>query len=600
MNSITGMTKVFTGLLICGFTALSAMTSLRAEDAVTVKEPNAVCPNDEFEVEWTGPDGPGDLIMISNLDDPPGVETWDFAETSEGNPVTLTAPNQPGHYKKRYFEAGPQSILEEGDLEVIPCGTTACNLPDYPPDEYAVVVHAVQSSSGTQYHQPGGFSLKDLCAGVEAVVPMISGIITRAEAPLGLPTTAIQANINDQIENARKAICDMEGEGPSSNWATFVYSHCRLAGQTAAHSMDIHVPPGMGDGTMMIADHAEQQVIKGTLKRNLNLAYQGTGTGWSSDIQMKQVGAGSKLGYETVGYEFEYQMGMGIPGLGEMTTSDLETMDPNIQSPQFLGNFASVDISGTAWLAQCIPGIDIVQSYHNKLTRELQPYDGSLGAFGGIVQNQVAMLEHGMPLDITSNTTGKVAGMPMMSSTDRNVVVGFDLIEMPDGWCSQSLMPADYEVIDIDQQVNQTLTDAGMSAPDAQGTAEMNQAMEQMNQALEQLTPEQRKMMEQFGLGSMMQQANPAGQPAAAPAGSAGGATSRSGPSSADLTTDNLTQSVQNHLQALGYSVGNTNGELTTETVIAISQFQAENGMEVTGEVTPQLLGILGAKVDSR
>jgi hypothetical protein len=85
-----------------------------------------------------------------------------------------------------------------------------------------------------------------------------------------------------------------------------------------------------------------------------------------------------------------------------------------------------------------------------------------------------------------------------------------------------------------------------------------------------------------------------------APAAAAGGATSRSGPSSADLTTDNLTQSVQNHLQALGYSVGNTHGDLDTNTVIAISQFQAENGMEATGEVSPQLLGILGARVDSR
>jgi hypothetical protein len=86
----------------------------------------------------------------------------------------------------------------------------------------------------------------------------------------------------------------------------------------------------------------------------------------------------------------------------------------------------------------------------------------------------------------------------------------------------------------------------------------------------------------------------------AAPAASAGAASPRSGPSSAELTTDDLTQSVQNHLQALGYPVGNTHGDLDTETVIAISQFQAENGMQATGEVTPQLLGILGARVDSR
>jgi peptidoglycan hydrolase-like protein with peptidoglycan-binding domain len=71
-------------------------------------------------------------------------------------------------------------------------------------------------------------------------------------------------------------------------------------------------------------------------------------------------------------------------------------------------------------------------------------------------------------------------------------------------------------------------------------------------------------------------------------------------PSSADLTTGDLTQSVQQHLKALGYDPGNTDGDLSTDTVIAISQFQAEKGLQVTGEVTPQLLGILGAEVDAR
>lgn len=88
--------------------------------------------------------------------------------------------------------------------------------------------------------------------------------------------------------------------------------------------------------------------------------------------------------------------------------------------------------------------------------------------------------------------------------------------------------------------------------------------------------------------------------PGAPAAPAAGGTSARSAPSSADLTSDNLTQSVQKHLQALGYSVGNTQGDLDTDTVIAISQFQAENGMEATGEVSPQLLGVLGARVDSR
>lgn len=88
--------------------------------------------------------------------------------------------------------------------------------------------------------------------------------------------------------------------------------------------------------------------------------------------------------------------------------------------------------------------------------------------------------------------------------------------------------------------------------------------------------------------------------PAAAPSQPAAPASSApSGPSSSELTTDNLTQSVQLHLQYLGIDPGNTSGELSVDTQIAISEFQASKGMAVTGEVSPQLLGVLSAEVDS-
>jgi hypothetical protein len=60
----------------------------------------------------------------------------------------------------------------------------------------------------------------------------------------------------------------------------------------------------------------------------------------------------------------------------------------------------------------------------------------------------------------------------------------------------------------------------------------------------------------------------------------------------------NLTQAVQWNLKSLGYDPGNTDGEASVQTSIAISQFQAEKGLEVTGEVTPQLAGILEAEVE--
>jgi hypothetical protein len=62
---------------------------------------------------------------------------------------------------------------------------------------------------------------------------------------------------------------------------------------------------------------------------------------------------------------------------------------------------------------------------------------------------------------------------------------------------------------------------------------------------------------------------------------------------------DELTLTVEKDLAALGYNTGAVDGEETMETVIAISKFQAENNIEVTGEVTPQLAGILSARASN-
>jgi len=59
------------------------------------------------------------------------------------------------------------------------------------------------------------------------------------------------------------------------------------------------------------------------------------------------------------------------------------------------------------------------------------------------------------------------------------------------------------------------------------------------------------------------------------------GSTEASGPWSADLTKDSMVQSVQLHLEALGINPGNTNGDNSLDTQIAVSQFQARKGMPV-------------------
>lgn len=62
--------------------------------------------------------------------------------------------------------------------------------------------------------------------------------------------------------------------------------------------------------------------------------------------------------------------------------------------------------------------------------------------------------------------------------------------------------------------------------------------------------------------------------------------------SSADK--DSVTLMIQEDLVELGYKVSPT-GKMDTETAIAISQYQAEHDMPVTGEPSPQLAGILAA-----
>lgn len=63
------------------------------------------------------------------------------------------------------------------------------------------------------------------------------------------------------------------------------------------------------------------------------------------------------------------------------------------------------------------------------------------------------------------------------------------------------------------------------------------------------------------------------------------------------VKADELTQIIQQDLVTLGYDPGSTDGEATIATAVAISKFQAEHDLEVTGEVSPQLAGVIKAAI---
>lgn len=59
---------------------------------------------------------------------------------------------------------------------------------------------------------------------------------------------------------------------------------------------------------------------------------------------------------------------------------------------------------------------------------------------------------------------------------------------------------------------------------------------------------------------------------------------------------DDLVLSVESDLAALGYAAGPVDGQETIETTIAVSKFQAENELPITGEVTPELATALSQR----
>ena len=68
---------------------------------ITLDAPAEVNAGADFEVTWTGPNGPGDYITIVLAGSPEGAYL-DYAYTTEGSPLTITAPDTAGTYEIWY------------------------------------------------------------------------------------------------------------------------------------------------------------------------------------------------------------------------------------------------------------------------------------------------------------------------------------------------------------------------------------------------------------------------------------------------------------------------------------------------------------------
>jgi von Willebrand factor type A domain len=82
-----------------------------------LKAPAQVAAGAEFPVSWTGPNNAQDFITLVA----PGTPERDYGAyryTASGNPVTMRAPDEPGHYELRYATGQSYSTLARAAIEV--------------------------------------------------------------------------------------------------------------------------------------------------------------------------------------------------------------------------------------------------------------------------------------------------------------------------------------------------------------------------------------------------------------------------------------------------------------------------------------------------
>lgn len=84
---------------------------------VTLDAPGEVNRGTQFQVTWTGPNGPDDYVTIVPAGSAPG-SYLSYANTSAGSPATLTAPDEPGAYEIWYTAGQNSAILRSVPITV--------------------------------------------------------------------------------------------------------------------------------------------------------------------------------------------------------------------------------------------------------------------------------------------------------------------------------------------------------------------------------------------------------------------------------------------------------------------------------------------------
>jgi hypothetical protein len=409
--------------------------------------------------------------------------------------------------------------------------------------------------------------------GISAMLNANQAVLDRVSERIVTSNMPSRQEIEREARAAQAQLCRGD-RGFQLDPSAITYSSCRLTMDQQAILMDMRVPSAESPGAMDVADFWKAEVMRIPLYKSGSGSAAANASEWKTSVNWTGPGDSRQLaGYSANRWDFQYTTNMNLGGGGGGMSINMST-------------------DGYGYFSRAVPGFELLETFYQRISEGVSIEEGGGSFFGGLMNTWVEVLKRGVPLEMDQTVTSKMGGMNTGGSS-RSVLKIFrvELVDLPAGFCTAALTPDYFEVTDAGQGLS------GMSMSPGGGPSGAG------SPAAESGVP---------SMGSIMDMINSAGQQGAAipgaqqaPAAKAGGQPAaraqagNGGPSSADLTTDNMTQSVQKHLQALGYDTGNTDGELSTDTMIAISQFQAEKGMKVTGEVTPQLLGILGAEVDA-
>lgn len=197
-----------------------AEAPIKVVDAVaSLDAPESVAAGSDAEVKWTGPDGKGDYITVTELDAKPNKYTH-YRYTAKGSPVKLAMPIDPGDYELRYVTGQkarvlarrpitvteitatldvPETAVAGSPFEVVWTGPD--NKSDYitiaeadaPPKKYGSYAYTKKGSPAKlrAADVPGQYEVRYITAQKRRVLASKPIEITAASATLNAPTEAM-------------------------------------------------------------------------------------------------------------------------------------------------------------------------------------------------------------------------------------------------------------------------------------------------------------------------------------------------------------------------------------------------------------------------